>query len=116
MPFHWNEPGNINHHFAPFIQRLVAPEVVEVYWRVNDNGFFNAVALPVLHNRFFGVVTVAEDHVQLADSLLYPPFEQPQVNFPLKLCLGIVIMYFGKVDVCDVFFGFFEENWFKGGG
>ena len=106
MSFWWDEPGNINYSFASLTKRLVAPEVIEVHWWVNNSDFFKVAALPALLNCFFGVVAVAEDHVQLADPLLYPPFEQPQVNFPLKFGVGIVIMYLGKVDVCDVFFGF----------
>jgi len=106
MPLSRDESGNVDYSFVSLTQGLVAPEVFEVYWRVNNSDFFKVAFLPVLLNRFFSVVAVTEDHIQLADPLLYPPFEQPQVNFSLKFRVGVVIMYLRKVDVCDVFFGF----------
>ena len=90
------DPSYHTHIKVPFVHVLrhtriitdpltrVTPEFVEVYWRVNDDGLFNAMALPEPHYGFFGVVAIAENHVQLVDTLLNPPLKKPQVHLPLQ--------------------------------
>ena len=65
------------------------------------------MAFPVSQYHFFGVVAVAENHVQLVDALLNPTLETATGRvFLFSRDSGVVIVYFWEVNVGNVFFGF----------